>query len=77
VEGEPQHTGCFPADLEAGVALMLGGVRQGGSSRLRPWQVVGHAEGRQYLVTAGLVHGSQDDVVQVDIGADTQGETVL
>jgi hypothetical protein len=77
VEGDPQHTGRFPADLDAGVAQFRGYPGDGGRGRLGTWQVVGHAEAFEHLVTQGLVHRSQNDLVLVDIGSDTERWLVL
>jgi len=66
-------TGSSPkrADLEASVAQVHGRLGDGGRGQLSARQVVGHAEALQYFVTRGLVHGAEDDLVQVDIGTDT------
>ena len=77
VEGDPQHAGCFPADLDAGVAQFRRRLGDGRRGRLGTRQIVGHAEALEHLVTQGLVHSSQDDLVQVDIGSNTERRLVL
>jgi hypothetical protein len=44
---------------------------EGGRNGLGARQVVGHAEALDHVVTSELVHGPQDDIVQVDIGTYT------
>ncbi len=68
VEGNPQHAGRFPADLDAGVAQARSQLGDGRCRGLRTRQVVGHAETVRDLVTIRLVHHTEDDLVQVDIG---------
>jgi hypothetical protein len=44
----------------------------GGRGALGARQVIGHAEASEYLVTEGLVHSPEDNLVQVDIGTNAE-----
>ena len=70
VEGNPQHPGRFPADLDARVAQALGNRSNGRCRRLCTRQVVGHAKRFADLAALRLVHRAERDLVQVDIGTD-------
>jgi len=67
VEGDPQHSSRLVANLDAGVVQSRGDVSDTGRRGPDARQIVGDAKRRDHLVTGELVHGSQDDVVQVDI----------
>lgn len=71
VQGDPQHTGGFVADLDAGIAQVSGDVGQARGSGLGARQVVGNIEGCDNLVAGAFVHGPQGDLLQVDIRTDT------
>ena len=68
VEGNPQHTGRFPADLDACEVQACSRLSNGRCRSLRAWPVVGHAEMFADLVTVRLVHHTEHDLVEVDIG---------
>jgi hypothetical protein len=70
VEGDPQHASRFPTDLDAGVAQACGDRGDGRCRSLCTRQVVGHGEAFADLVTLGLVHHAEHNLVQVDIGPD-------
>lgn len=72
MERHPQQNSRFPADLDARIATLGRRLREGRRIALRAWQVVGHAETSDDLVTVGLVHCAKNDLVQMDIGPDTE-----
>lgn len=69
--GSTQYAGGFVADLETRVAKSGGDVGQTSSGRLCARQVVGDVEGRDGFATGDFVHGTQGDLLQVDICTDT------
>ena len=70
MEGDPQHAGGFVADLDVGVAQSCSDVSQARGGRLGTREVVGNVERCDLFVAGELVHGSEGDLLYVDIGTD-------
>ena len=68
VEGDPEHTSLFLANLDAAVAQSGGCLSDGFSSGPGAGEVVSDVERFDDLVSVALVHGAENDVLEMNVG---------